>query len=266
MTTPLKQRYRHSAKVALIEFLRPGGYSAFPYSIELAFQTLRHLVASGIGYKTQHHWHTTSVSGLLGARSNDSGSCVSIKSLKDLFHRFHLALLTTSAEGDRWRADKGIHVYATLDLNVLHYKPNSPVAHLGFEGEQDILKRLKIMLENSQGQATSVSLNCIHQTARVIHNVGVVVSPEGFSFELRYGFHAPGKADSEWNYCLAKTEKALGSNDKLDEPFLDTLRRALDQYAFVMDPNNSHLMLELHNDAFTPKKTPSMKSVCAIQD
>jgi hypothetical protein len=259
MTVQMKARRRHTAKVSLIEFLRPGGNCPYPYSIEMAFQTLRYLIASGVGYKTRHHWLTTSISSLLGGSSDDCSYPRPIAGLKDLLQRFQVALFARgSAEIDNWRRDKGIHAYAELDLAFLHYKPMAPVQHLGFRSEAAIVKALHALLEESPGETTSISLNSIHPTARVVHQVDVTISPEGFRFSLRYGFHTPEKmreqGDSEWVYCLAETEHGAESKNKQGEPFLDTFRRALDRYAFIMDPRNAHLTTTLSDDAFVAKE------------
>lgn len=255
-----KPRLRHSEKVSLIEFLRPGCYTPSPYSIEMAFQALRHLLASGVGYKTHHRWHTTSITSLLGGYSPDHSYPKPVQSIPDLLSRFHVAILSKNdcnPEVEKWRTDKGVNAYAVLDMRFLHYKPFDGAQHLGFHSERDIQDALNSLFVGAVGKTTAVSLNSIHHKAQVIHKVDVTVTPERFHFTLRYGFHAPDNAprhgDSEWNYTLASTEAATGSNHRLPEPFLDTLRRALDQYAFLMDPKNGHLM---HNfeDQFVERK------------
>lgn len=258
-----KPRLRRSAKVRLIEFLRPGSYTPDPYSIEMAFQALRHLLASGVGYTTQHHWHTTSVTKLLGGYSPDCGYPKPVQNISDLLSRFHAAVLSRTSfapEVEKWRKDKGIDAYAELDMKFLHYKPFDGAPHLGFNSERAVKEGLNSLFVDAVGKKTAVSLNCIHHKAQRIHKVDVTISPDGFEFTLRYGFHAPDKAprhgDSEWNYTLARTQKATGSNHRRPEPFLDTLRRALDQYAFIMDPKNGHLMHNFEHQFVERKDDP----------
>lgn len=258
MNVQVKPRFRRSVKVSLVEFLRPSA-APYPYSLEIAFQALRCLVKSGVGYEKQHQWHRTSVSSLLGAQSADNAHPKPIVSVKDLLLRFHAAIFTSGyAEVERWRADKGIQAYAELDMDFLHYKPMAPVPHLGFDGESEVKKALVHLLEKSAGQRTGVSLNSVHHSAQVIHQVDITVSPSGFCFVLRYGFEPPGAMDSEWSYCLASTKKLSGTQSKMDEPFLDTLRRALDSYAFVMNPANAHLTTTLSDDKFVEKDSATM--------
>lgn len=260
MTELKKPRLRHSEKVSLIEFLRPGCYTPSPYSIEMAFQALRHLIASGVGYKTHHRWHTTSITSLLGGYSSDCSYPKPIESIPDLLSRFHDAILSKNScnpELDKWRTDKGINAYAAIDMQFLHYKPFDPVPHLGFRCEDDVQKALNSLFIDAPGKKTAISLNSIHHAAQVIHKIDVTVSPDAFLFTLRYGFIAPSEElDSEWSFTLARTQPATGSNHRKPEPFLDTLRRALDQYAFVMDPNNGHLMQNLQ-DEFVERKPDS---------
>lgn len=264
MTEITKPRLRHSAKIKLIEFLRPGGYCPQPYSIEMAFQALRWLIASGVGYSTQHTWHKTSIASLLGGSSPDYSYPTPVESIPDLLRRFHAAVLSDeryAPEIGRWRADKGINAYAELDMHFLHYKPMASVPHLGFNCESDVQKALRSLFVDAAGKRTTVSLNSIHHKAQVIHKVDVTISPTAFYFTLRYGFLSPEemkeKGDSEWQYTLASTQPATGTNHRLPEPFLDTLRRALDAYAFVVDPKNAHLMLALHEKEFVERKPDS---------
>ena len=247
-------RRRHHAKVALVEFLRPSASRYCDYSLEVAFQTMRHFVATGVGYKTRHQWHTTSVTSLLGASSIDGyGYPRPIDSIEELFDRFHVALFTrSSGEAEAWRKAHGVHAYAELELHFLHYKPFAPVPHLGFQCEDGIKKEVNRLFVEARGKKTSVSLNSIHQGATAIHRVDVTISPEGFWFNLHYGFLTPeekertGEGDSEWHYLLAGSRK--------DEPFLDTLRRALNAYDFITDPVNAHLTTTLGDDGFVVKK------------
>lgn len=223
---PAKARTRRSAKIALIEFLRPDHYWPNPYTIEIAFQALRWLIASAAGseYQTQHQWHRTCAVGLMGGEGAVNGGCKPIKSLSDLRSRFHNAVL---AKGDcrpeiqRWRDDKGIHVGAVIDMAFHHYKPFSPPGHLPFRCEADVIKALEQMLERSAGRILTTQLNSVHAGAKVIHSVDVSVGASGFRFCLHYGFVDPtvDKHDSEWSHQLAKTEG--------NEPFLDTLDRAI---------------------------------------
>lgn len=109
------------------------------------------------------------------------------------------------------------------------------------------------------GQTTAVSLNSVHYAARVVHKIDVTISPTGFSFKLRFGFKSPAEdpLDSEWEYCLARSVPDNVTPEQ-PEPFLDTLRRAVDKYEFIMNPNNSHLTKKWFPDdegpEFVPKK------------
>jgi hypothetical protein len=260
MTEMKKPRLRHSVKIGLLEFLRPGGCIPHPYSVEMTFQALRWLLASGVGYSTQHEWHKTSVSSLLGGSSADYSYPKPVQSIRDLLSRFHAGILSSETfcpEVGRWRADKGIHAYAEIDMDFLHYKPMASVPHLGFDCEDAVSAALNSLFVGAAGKQTSVSLNSVHHKAQTIHGVDVTISPTAFYFTLRYGFHTPEdmqkEGDSEWPYTLAHTKPATGTNHHLPEPFLDTLRRALDEYAFVTDPKNGHLMKHLHNGTFVDR-------------
>lgn len=222
----MKPRTRRSAEIALIEFLRPDGYWPMPYSIEMAFGALRWLIASAVGeqYVTHHRWHRTCAVGLMGGEGAVNGGCRPIKKLADLKKRFHMALLSRgdcAPEVVRWRADKAIAVDAIIHMDFRHYKPMTPPPHLPWGSEADIQKAVEQLLEQSTGKILTTQLNSVHAGAKVIHGVDVTVGVNGFRFTLRYGFVDPtvDPIDSEWDYCLAKTEG--------DEPFLDTMARAV---------------------------------------
>lgn len=221
-----RPRTRRSAKIALIEFLRPDHAWPNPYTIEIAFQALRWLIASASGeqYVTRHQWHQTCAVGLMGGRGAVNGGCQSIKSLSDLRSRFHNAVLARTIDRPeiaRWREDKGIHVDATIHMTFRHYKPFNLPPHLPFRSEDSIVKALENMLGHSSGRILTTQLNPVHAGAKVIHSVDITVGASGFWIWLHYGFVDPSVNvhDSEWTHQLAKTEG--------DEPFLDTLARAI---------------------------------------
>lgn len=221
----MKPRTKRSARVALIELLRPDGYWPEPYSLEMAFQALRCLIASAAGdeFKEQHEWHTSCAVGLMGGVGAMNGQCRPITCLADLKDRFKQALLARTywrPEVARWRTAKGIHVDTVLNLRFRHYKPFYPPKHLPWNSEAQIRSALDALLQASIGKRLCVSLNSVHKRARVVHAVGIYVSSRRFRFELRYGFRDP--RGSYWAETLAMTQH--------DEPFLDTLARAVSRY------------------------------------
>lgn len=230
-----KPRARRSADIALIEFLRPGSNWPIPYSTEMAFQALRWLITSAMGdqYITRHTWHDTCPVGLMGGVSAVNGGFRPVLNLMDLRHRFHMALLMRDdfrPEIARWREEKGIAVDAVIRMHFRHYKPMSPPAHLPWHSEDAINKSLTGLLEQSHGKILSTQLNSVHVGARVVHRVDVAIGASGFNFLLHYGFVDPAvdRMDSEWSHCLAMTEG--------DEPFLDTLARAVTAFDQLTSP------------------------------
>lgn len=255
-----KSRRRTSCDVSLVEFMRQECFWPLPYSIEMAFQVLRCLMVSGIGYKTDHRWHTTSVSSLVGGQSPDNYYPKPIISIDDLRQRFLSLMFNGQSEVEQWRREKGINAYATVPMEFLHYKPLDGAPALGFQSEHDIKNALDFLLVKAAGQHTSVSLNSIHHSAKAVHGVDITIEPDGFCFTLRFGFLTPEqrktKPDSEWDFCLARTQRDMSAKNEA-EPFLDTLRRALDCYAFITRPENGHLTTRLNDRAFIPKIAPT---------
>lgn len=234
----MKQRTRRSAKIELIELLRPDHSWPSPYSLEMAFQVLRCLIASATGdeFIEQHEWHTTCAVGLMGGAGAKNGACRPVTSLADLKDRFVQALLTRTdyrPEVARWREKTGIHVGAVLDMKFRHYKPFYPPNHLPWASEAQITAAIEGLLQKSIGKKLAVQLNPYHAEARVIHGVGIVVGARSFRFILQYGFHDPRvePIDSSWDVTLAETLR--------DEPFLDTLARAIAQYAQLTGANEA---------------------------
>jgi len=233
----MKPRTRRSAEIALIEFLRPDHAWPWPYGIEIAFQALRYLIASATGgqYVTQHQWHRSCAVGLMGGAGAENGGCRPVTSLADLRSRFHSALLARDdGEIARWRADKGIHIGAVINMAFRHYKPFSPPPHLPWRSENDVQKAVVRLLEASAGKRLTYQLNSVHKTAKVIHRVDIIVGPTAFHIILRYGFKDPGidRMDSEWTHPLASTEG--------DEPFLDTLARAVAEFERLTTSTSKH--------------------------
>lgn len=226
----MKPRTRRFADVALIELLRPDPYWPDPYSTEMAFQALRWLVASASSeeFVEQHQWHASCAVGLMGGAGARNGACRAIASRADLRERFIEALLARPRwrpEVARWRTAKGIHVDAVLRMKFRHYKPYHPPAHLPWRSEADITAALDALLEKSVGNRLAVALNSVHNDARVVHAIGIIIGAKGFEFVLRYGFVDPreDRFDSEWAEKLAQTVR--------DEPFLDTMARAVTRFS-----------------------------------
>lgn len=240
-----KPRVRRTARVSMVELLRPGSFPRTPYSLEIAFQTLRCLMITGLGYTTPMRWVAPTVTQLLGGSSPDYCYARPIKSIQDLQGRFQAAIFGDGAECfERWRREQGINAYSEHAFQFAHYKPFAALPHLNFSCEDDIRRALTQLLESTAGSALSVSLNAVHLGAKTVHRVDVAMNTTGFSFDVHFGFHTPEEmrlsGDSEWSHTLARTEN--------DEPFVETLRRALDRYAFLIDPANEHLMLSFRGD------------------
>lgn len=230
-----RARTRRSATVHLIEFLRPDSYWPYPYSLEMGFQALRWLIASAADprFVEQHQWHTSCAVGLMGGASAQNGACRPITSVDDLKQRFTYALLGSDRhrpEVTRWREHWGIHPTAQIEMRFRHYKPHHPPAHLPWRSEAQIRDALTALFEHSVGQKLNVQLNSVHRRARIVQRVGIYVGPKLFWFVLNYGFTDARKnpCDSTWSQELAVS--------KSDEPFLDTLARAIEQLSSWTQP------------------------------
>jgi hypothetical protein len=229
---PLRQKARYS----FIELVRPDGY--VPYSIEQHFGIFRWMVATAKATEP-----TKAETGQWGASNpqcllNMHPACVNdydvsgVSSIAQLGERFHFALLSreAGASARRWRQQNGIGV---MEQRILHFPHYAPFCGAPLQGkprsEEDIRKALDELLA-SDGTLTA-QLNSFHADAKEVYGVKVVVSPEGFSFVLSYGFDG-----SSWNHTLADTPNMWeGEGDtfrrnpygRKSEPFIDTLDRAI---------------------------------------
>ncbi|MCC5610728.1 hypothetical protein LC612_29255 [Nostoc sp. CHAB 5834] len=253
----LKTKYRHKTEVSLMEFVRPANDWPYPYSLEMAFMLFRHFLTTGEGYQTELPYSSVSVGTFLKGSNANNYYPQAITSIQDLRGRLYNAFFGRGWDCiERWREEQGVNAYGQLALKGLHYDLRRPVEHLSFESQSQLGTLLTDLLRHSAGKTTAVSLNSIHHDARVVHKVGVMVGTKGYRFDLYYGFKAPGEHDSEWSFTLAQTQNVMVGGKKKQEAFLDTFRRALDMYDFVMSPSNSHLTTTLMNDKFVPKEKP----------
>lgn len=225
-----KPRTRRSATIRLIEFLRPDPFWPWPYSLEMGFQALRWLIASAADARfiEPHQWHTSCAVGLMGGEGAQNGACRPITSLDDLKQRFVYALLGSDRhhpEVTRWREHCGIHPTAEIEMRFRHYKPHYPPSHLPWRSEAQIREALTALLERCPGQKLNVQLNSVHRRARVVQRVGIYIGPRRFRFVLNYGFN-----DARRDPC-ASTWSAELATSRNDEPFLDVLARAVEQYS-----------------------------------
>lgn len=224
-----RARTRRTAAIQLIEFLRPDPFWPWPYSLEMGFQALRWLIASAAdpGFVEHHQWHTSCAVGLMGGEGAQNGACRPITSIDDLKQRFVYALLGSDRhrpEVTRWREQCGIHPGAQIPMQFRHYKPHYPASHLPWRSEAQIREALTALLENSVGQRLNVQLNSVHRRARVVQRVGIYIGPKRFRFVLNYGFN-----DARKDPCASTWSQELATS-KGDEPFLDVLARAIEQF------------------------------------
>ena len=215
----MSTRKRRTAQLDLIEFVRPNsqGYWPSPYSLEQAFELLRWMFATGKNYPHPTRWVDQGVPWLLGA----SLGAIRIHDLGDLREALHRAILgrEDNASQARWRAEHDIRVGAQVTLPYRHNKPFSGAPYPGLTCEADVQRALAEFLGTKRGTRMKAQLNCVHARAKVIHHMEIAVLPEGFLFEVYFGFNArkPGQADSEWSHVLARTQPG--------ETFLDTFAR-----------------------------------------
>jgi len=221
----MSTRKRTSAKLSLIEFVRPvsDGYWPNPYSVEQAFELARWMLATGQAYPHPDRWVNAGVPWLLSA----SEGAIRIRKLEDLRETIHRGILGREQNDahTRWRVDHNIRVDAEIVLPYRHNKPHSGAPYLGMECESDVKNELKAFLSTAAGTRMKAQLNSVHARAKVIHSVDINVLPDGFSFRVYFGFnaHRPGQSDSEWSHVLART--------KHGETFLDTFARARHELA-----------------------------------
>lgn len=209
---------RTKAKIRFIDFVRPDHFP-YPYSIEQAFHVFQWLVATGSEFTRYQH---PGVYDLLSMKPSVCGidPVYPITSLSDLQRRFHWALLSGNEVPlvVDWKKSHGISIQTTKWIRFPHYDPFAGTS--AFKSEDAVRKALEKLLGESRGKDLNVSLNSCHLGARWVRDVKVAVHPKGFTFVMDYSFP---EDSSWWHYSLATTEN--------NEPFTDTLRRAIDALA-----------------------------------
>ena len=205
-----------------------AGSFPYPYGLDQAFEALRYLALSGLGYERQDRWTTYTLAQLLSqTKDNVSLSGFSsyhsvrpVTSIADLKSRFLYALL-----GDResfyqdWRDAMNIALDTSISFRCPHRgKAFHPITLPGKHNSVAVHEALTNMLEGARGMTLTPQLNPVHEQARNIRTVKVAIGKEGFDFIVDYGFQG-----STWSTSIAASRKG--------EPFVDTLQRA---YAIFM--------------------------------
>jgi hypothetical protein len=211
-----RARKQRSARVSVIEFVRPERPWPAPYSLEQAFEVLRVMVATGRRYTVLGPWGRTGVSELLqGGHLANCGTTRSIASLRDLTACFHRALLAKgNIAVERWRREQDFTLGARRLLSIPHYRPDGLFRFQGaLFPTRSIDQTLTSYFDGLPGTDLRASLNSVHWSVRRVHRAVVDVDPDGFRFWLEYG-----ASGSVWSHTLARTRRG--------ESFLDTFDRA----------------------------------------
>jgi hypothetical protein len=215
-------RRKRGFDVDLVESVRPDGYWPYPYSIEQAFETMRHMVATGSNhdYDSRGQWGRTGVRELLHGRGVVNANVPPVRSLQDLRDMFHRAILARpDSDGQaKWRLDHGIRPEGAVRVPHAVYKPMSGCAAHGYPSEAAVKDALAAVQTGHAGKAMAVSLNGYHPKLKTLHGVDVQVRPTGFVFVLRYGEPCDKHLGSSWDNTIAET--------RTGESFLDTFARA----------------------------------------
>jgi len=178
--------------------------------VDCVFEAYAQIVRSSEGYRNETKWTTYTVPRMLTPDPNHpfgfGFNPSPVTSLEDLKTRFQRALLVRShAFMEYWRNDQAISLRSSFGLDVRVPQVIDP-----------IWTSLTEMFD-CRGFDLPVQLNSYHEAARRVRQVVVVLTDEGFSFLLYYGYEG-----SIWSHHLASTRKG--------EPFAHTCKRAHAQF------------------------------------
>lgn len=188
---------RTKAKIRFIEFLRPGCFWPYPYTLEQAIGVYSWMADSAVShFRKRHH---NPVFALLGCQPSCLFSELKpITGIDNLRQCFHYALLdSVGSQVAEWKAKNGIAVDGSRMIGFRHHEYGT-----GPACEASMKTGLDSFLELT-GTLTP-QLNEYHADARNILGVKLTYCTysRGWRFELEYGVDG-----SVWTYPLAQQRK-----------------------------------------------------------
>lgn len=188
---------RTKAKIRFIEFLRPGSFWPYPYTLEQALGVYAWMADSAAEHFGGRHHNP--VFALLGCQP----SCLfnelkPITGIDNLRETFHYALLdSVGGRVAEWKARNGIAIEGSRMIGFRHCQYGTGPACEAF---------MKTDLDNFLGLTGTLvpQLNEYHADAREILGVRLTYSTydHAWSFDLEYGVDG-----SVWRYPLAEQHK-----------------------------------------------------------
>lgn len=186
------------------------------------FELFRWMVATSQNYEQPANPVPFTVHSLLKGGSTRWDERIGlITSRDDLHRRFQAAVLGRRHDiYQQWRTEHGITPDATLVIERPHHA-GSMRAMSTRHGGLDLDDALWAAMRDLPGSNMVRSPNSSHARATLIHEFGVAVTADGFSFRIRYGMDDEDHRNiqSSWAHDVAITRG--------DEPFYETAERAM---------------------------------------
>lgn len=200
------------------QIIAPDAYGC-GLDTDQAFELFRWMVAASANYSRKEKWYTHHAHMSMNGKGGTDPEIGAVVSRRDLTKRIVDGLLSQGHDVYReWRADHGITPTARMSIEAPTYgrlanearrHPTSTWAERGPFA----------MMEQAKGLVLRKRLNPFHAKATVIQHLGVIVTPDSFVVDLRYGYDNEPCA-SYWNHELARS--------RAREPFVDVFDRAVD--------------------------------------
>ena len=206
----MTRRYT-KAKYRLIEFVRPGSYWPYPYSIEQAFGAWRWMVSTAMQpkYRTQRGCcPALATVGASPGRVRRLEHVAPFGSLEELRERFQYAMfLAGGPECEQWRKDYGIHQDGVVTLAFPHHRlTTGPVSQAVAMRRMEALWRANGTLTTQLNSCHADAVECYGAPLHLCEYSTGGKAELRWAFGLRYG--VDGSAWTEW-LAMQKPKESL---------------------------------------------------------
>jgi len=210
-------RTRPRFEVDFERIIAPDAYGC-GLDVDEAFELFRWMVAASANYSRKENWYTHHAHMSMNGEGGTNPELKAVVSRNDLSKRIVSGILSQGHDLYReWRADHGITPTTRMSIEAPTYGPRANQARSHPSGTWAERGPFS-MMEQARGLLLDTQLNRFHAGAKTIQHLGVIVTPDAFVVDLKYGYDNEPCA-SYWHHELARSRGR--------EPFVDVFDRAV---------------------------------------